>query len=91
MPASGGDPVSVTAGPADDYDPAWAPDGSRIAFTSNRGGDYGIWLVGAEGAAEPSPVATGEGNAYMPSWAPDGTRLAFASSRTGTSRSSWHA
>jgi eukaryotic-like serine/threonine-protein kinase len=32
-------------------DPVWSPDGSRIAFYSNRGGRYQIWSVSSDGAA----------------------------------------
>jgi Tol biopolymer transport system component len=61
-------------------DPVWSPDGSRVAFTANRDGIAGPYIV---------DVATGElvklvpdrhaGSdvARSPSWSPDGTRIAF--------------
>src|SRR5919206_2741700 len=35
---------------ADDASPLWSPSGGQIAFFSNRGGDYEIYLMGADGA-----------------------------------------
>jgi len=39
----------LTTGPANDYGPVWSPDGSRIAFTSNRAGREEIFVVSAAG------------------------------------------
>ncbi len=59
-------------------DPAWSPDGSKLAFAS--GGD--IYVINANGTGE-TPVTTGAGVDKDPAWSPDGQRLAF--SRTGSS------
>lgn len=42
-------PTVLTSNPADDYDPAFSPDGSMIAFTSNRSGNSDIWVMNADG------------------------------------------
>ena len=36
--------------PGLDVRPAWSPDGSRIAFTSNRDGNYEIYVMNADGS-----------------------------------------
>lgn len=35
----------ITADEGDDLSPSWSPDGTRIAFASNRGGGYDIWVI----------------------------------------------
>ncbi|MCJ7643301.1 MAG: LpqB family beta-propeller domain-containing protein, partial [Candidatus Aminicenantes bacterium] len=41
----------LTSGPEDDADPAWSPDGSQLAYVSNRGGDYQVWALDLAGRA----------------------------------------
>ena len=48
--------------------PAWSPDGTRIAFSSNRTGAREIWTVAAPGGGGDDQVTTGGGRA--PDWAP---------------------
>jgi serine/threonine protein kinase/Tol biopolymer transport system component len=70
----GGNPINLTAdSPADDSQPAYSPDGSRIAFRSERGGG-GLFLMGATGESVRRVADFG----YQPSWSPDGRALAFA-------------
>lgn len=70
--------------------PAWSPDGSKIAFVSNFGGDAEILVLDvAYDGDKVVPVLPHRqltDNAVIdfdPTWAPDGQRLAFASTRTG--------
>jgi len=65
-----------------DYDPAWSPDGSRIAFTSLRTGRPQIFAAAADGSGE---VNLNNDLAYnwSPAWSPDGSQLAFLSGRGG--------
>ena len=82
--------VRLTKHPAIDSYPAWSPDGTKIAFTSNRrnGSTYEIYIMDADGKA---PLRLTKNNqpvpAYdeSPSWSPDGRRIAFASNREGNS------
>lgn len=50
--AAGGDPIPLTFGEFDTTGARWSPDGSRIAFISNRAGTTQIWLHDTIGGAE---------------------------------------
>ena len=57
-----------------EFDATWSPDGTRIAFRSQRDGDPEIWLMNADGS-EPHRLARG----LSPAWSPDGSKIAYAS------------
>jgi TolB protein len=61
--------------PPESYDPAWSPDGTRLAFAARSDGVTDVFMV-VVGAGEPLRV-TRSGRARAPSFAPDGTWLAF--------------
>jgi len=44
MPAEGGDPFPISYGDFDNINPRWSPNGKRIAFISNRGGNTSLWI-----------------------------------------------
>jgi TolB protein len=60
----------------DGRDPAWSPDGSRLAFTINAPG-LGIALMNADGT-DRTELTHDVAYAQSPSWSPDGTKIAFA-------------
>jgi Tol biopolymer transport system component len=70
---NGQNPLDLTRdSTADDDEPAFSPDGERIAFRSSRDGG-GIFVMGRTGEAARRITRMG----FNPSWSPDGTQLAF--------------
>jgi tricorn protease len=57
---------------------SWSPDGSQIAFVSDKSGEEEIYVIAQDGSKPAEQLTTG-GNAmrYAPEWAPDGKRIAF--------------
>jgi dipeptidyl aminopeptidase/acylaminoacyl peptidase len=81
--------TQVSSGDFDDDEPAWSPDGKRIAFTSNRSlpdpdrtYNTDIWLVAADSkdkGAHPTQVTTNPGEDHQAAWSPDGKWIAYSS------------
>ena len=69
----------VTNSRGDDRDPAWSPDGQRIAFTSDRDGNSEVYLMNADGSAQTRLTNSPEDKFY-PNWSPDGLRIIFSNS-----------
>lgn len=78
-----------------EIEPAWSPDGSRIAYTKLdiSTGARDVWVVNVDGSGAVNlTAAMGEGNAsseYSPAWSPDGSRIAFVVTRLGVGARIW--
>ena len=72
--------VPVVVSSFSDWNPHLSPDGSRLAFESNRGGGGDeIWLAATDGS-NPTQLTHGPGLLQgSPRWSPDGRRIAFDS------------
>jgi Tol biopolymer transport system component/predicted Ser/Thr protein kinase len=84
-PATGtpaGEPEALIATTRADSRGAWSPDGTTIAFNSDRLGNMNIWLYALADGSE-RQVTSGAGGDYQANWRPDGDALVFFSSRAG--------
>ena len=72
-------PRRFTAGTKRDGSPRWSPDGSQLAFTSNRDGDHAQLYVMAADGGEPRRLTDLKEGVGEIVWSPDGTTLAFTS------------
>jgi TolB protein len=71
----------LTEHPEGAYDPAWSPDGSRVAYVVRNKGKHDLWVMNADGTG--AHPLTNSGSSRAPCWAPDGQHLAFISGETG--------
>jgi dipeptidyl aminopeptidase/acylaminoacyl peptidase len=77
---------TLTKGNFDEAAPAWSPDGTQIAFASNRTADKDknentdIWVMDAKAGATMLQLSTWGGEDTHPKWSPDGKLIAYSSS-----------
>ncbi len=77
---AGGAPRRFTAGSGRDTAPRWSPDGTRLAFLSERErGKKGQLMVMPADGGEPVALTRLKSGVAAPEWSPDGERLAFVS------------
>jgi len=82
VPVEGGEPRQLTDGDCEDGEPAWAPDGARIVFSSLRGERWDIetidrlYVVDADGG-EPRQLTGDDGSYTTPAFSPDGAWIAY--------------
>jgi TolB protein len=81
MNPDGSDPVNLSNNPGDDVHPAWSPDGSQVAFASNRENEAGsanaIYIMNADGTNVRQ--FTQEYYSDWPDWSHDGSAITFDS------------
>ena len=79
----------LTRHPANDFDPVWSPDGTHIAFVSERDYNQEIYVMNVADALEDTDenalrrLTDNQANDHSPTWSPDGAHVAFASDRDG--------
>jgi len=86
----GSDKRNLPASLGGDFEPAWSPDGKRIAFTSLRDGYYEIYMYNLE-TNQTTRLTKSQGlagaiYARMPAWSPFGSQLVYVLKRQGLSQ-----
>lgn len=73
-------PIQLTDGESNYFQPAWSPDGTQIAFVTDRSGRNAIWLARLQDPNERFLQLIGDPNADYenPAWSPDGNWLAVS-------------
>jgi TolB protein len=72
----------VPGGAWDDRHPVWSPDGTQIAFESNRDGNWEIYVVQPDGSGAKN-ISANPAADRRPSWSADGRKIIFDSDREG--------
>jgi Tol biopolymer transport system component len=89
MPLRGGEPrIILRDAGGSGATPWWSPDGSRLAFESDRGGSIDIWVVDAAGGA-PRQLTNWPGSERRPHWSTDGVEVYFGANHEATFGDVW--
>src|SRR4030095_3555963 len=71
----------VTNNSANNSQPAWSPDGSKLLFETDRDGNLEIYVMSVDG--ELLQLTDDPADDVSPDWSPDGSKIAFQSNRGG--------
>ncbi len=91
MNPDGSDVQRLTAHRLPDEEPAWSPNGKKIAYTGSLGADRGVIVMNADGS---QPVKVTSGSFFYPSgspsWSPDGMKIVYQRYDEGSGRTDLH-
>jgi eukaryotic-like serine/threonine-protein kinase len=81
--ASSGGITRFTSDPKEDFNPVWSPDGSRIAFTSDRKGPRDLYWKPAAGSSAEELLFASSNQKATDDWSPDGNFVLFNDNTSG--------
>ena len=88
--ARAGTATRLTFDAARDHDPAWSPDGSQIAFVSNRIGErFSLFRRASNGSGGDTLLVKSDTNITAPDWSPDGRFLLYTEDGAATNEDLW--
>ncbi len=82
MNADGSGQTNLTNNAFNDRDPAWSPTAPRSPSTSNRDGDYEIYVMNADGSGQTN-LTNNTYSDFGPAWSPDGAKIAYEAGGAG--------
>jgi Tol biopolymer transport system component len=74
----------MTSDPADEWSPAWSPDGRSLVFSGSRLGPLDVYRMPADQSGAEGLLLKGPANKYVLSWSPDGRQILYEPGRTGS-------
>ena len=69
-------PERLTQGPTMQVEPTWSPDGTKLAYVSDRNGNMDVWIRDLK-TGQDKLLADLSDDLHFPSWSPDGSKIAF--------------
>lgn len=77
-----GELKQITSGDHRDWYPMWSPKKDKIAFISDRSGNWDLWVMNGDGS-QPAQLTFNGGLDKEPYWSPDGRSIVYVSERAG--------
>ena len=84
VPIAGGEARALTHGIEWNFQPRFSPDGSKIAFVSDRGGGDNVWVMNADGSDPQAITEEKEDLVHNPNWSHDGEYIVAKKGFTST-------
>ena len=81
---AGGTWTRLTSTTDNEGEPAWSPDGSKIAYRRGVSGLPDIWVMDADGSNQLNLTKASTSFEIRPAWSPDGSRIVYESDLTGS-------